>query len=99
METTTTDLSKFGAREMGMAGELLTAYADKPRDFELGEGIQLMMNINSGNVFLTDEDFNVVMMNDKGILENFITCQNCGHEDFASEMKIDESNCQECANA
>ena len=87
--TTTTDLSDFGFRELRLAAELLTAYCENPPAC-LGDGICLMMNTTSGYVFLTDEDFNVAMMNgDK--LEQFHSYPECGAEGFADELP--ESDC------
>lgn len=84
-ENPTTDMSRFGYRELGMAGKLLSGYAANPSTVELGDGVQVWFNVNSGNVFLCDEDFNVAMMNgDK--LENFYSCPNCGREGFADEI-------------
>lgn len=83
---TTTDLSKFGFRELKMAAELLTAYCEQgaPGYFDR-DGVTVMMNTNSGYVFLTNAEFDVAMMNgDK--LESFFTCPNCGSEGFADEI-------------
>ena len=88
MSHTTTDLSDFGYRELAMAGKLLTAYAHErkgPEDFE-PDGVTVMMNTSSGNVFLTNSEHQVAMMNgDK--LESFYTCPECGHEGFKDEMQ------------
>ena len=67
--TTTTDLQDFGFRELRMAAALLTAYCESPPEF-LSSGVHLMMNMHSGFVFLTDEDFSVAMMSGtaRGIL-------------------------------
>ncbi|MCB1380909.1 MAG: hypothetical protein KDK89_21455 [Alphaproteobacteria bacterium] len=91
MMTTTTDLKDFGFRELRMAADLLSDYCESPPDF-LGSGVYLMMNTHSGYVFLTDEDFNVAMMNgDK--LEQFHSCPECGAEGFAEDMP-DSPCCQ-----
>jgi hypothetical protein len=93
-ELTTTDLSKFGWRERKMAAELLTASCDKgfPEDFNDDE-VTVMMNFNSGNVFLTNSDYQVAMMNgDK--LESFYTCPYCGHEGFKEDMEHDAQNAE-----
>ena len=82
--TTTTDLTQFGFRELQMAAELLTAYCEQPPDF-LTNGVHLMMNTYSGFVFLTDEDFNVAMMNGDR-LEPFHSCPECGAEGFAEDL-------------
>ena len=91
--STTTDLRAFGFRELRIAAELLAAYCESPPDF-LSGGVHLMMNTHSGYVFLTDEDFNIAMMNgDK--LEQFHCCPECGAEGFAEELPDDEC-CQSC---
>ena len=84
-EIVTSDLSKFGFRELKMAADLLAAYCENPSDF-LDDGLTVMLNTHSGYVFLTDEDFNVAMMNGDR-LEQFHTCFECGAEGFAEELK------------
>lgn len=88
-EITTTNLADFGWRERRMAAELLTASCDQgfPEDFE-DEGVVLMMNRNSGNVFFTNEEYQVCMMNgDK--LESFYSTPYSGHEGFAEDLLND----------
>ena len=77
---TTTDFSKFGYREREMAEELLKASREQgfPDDFEDDE-TTIMMNMYSGNVFFTNSEFQVAMMNDNK-LESFYICPICGHE-------------------
>ena len=91
--STTDDLRAFGFRELKMAAELLSAYCQDPPGF-LGHGVHLMMNTYSGCVFLTDEDFNVAMMNGDR-LEQFHFCPECGAEGFAEDMP-DKECCQSC---
>ena len=90
MTENTRDLSKFGFREYGLAGELLTALADN-KFYEgnnfLTDGIALEFNPNSGEVFLVDEDCNVAMVND-GKLEQWLVCSDCGFEAFVSDGNI-----------
>lgn len=85
-EIITTDLAKFGWREKTMAATLLSKAAEGlPKDFNDDE-VTVMMNTKSGNVFLTNSDYQVVMMNgDK--LESFYSCPQCGHEGFYEDMK------------
>lgn len=85
--STTTDLSKFGMREIEELKDILTAWVDKglPEDFN-GEGVHPMFNMNSGNVFLTNEDYQVAMMNGDS-LESFYSCPECGHEGFMADME------------
>ena len=86
--TTTTDLKEFGFRELRMAADLLRAYCESPPDF-LSDGVHLMMNTHSGCVFLTDEDFDVAMMNGDA-LKQFHSCPECGAEGFAEELPDNE---------
>ena len=83
-EIVTSDLSRFGMRELKMAADLLAAYCAAPPDF-LGEGVTVMLNRQSGYVFLTDEDFAVAMINGDR-LEQFHSCPECGAEGFAEEL-------------
>ena len=96
-EMTTTDLSKFGNRERQMAEELLREWNNNklPDDFYNDE-VTVMFNLMSGNVFLTNSDFQVAMMNDD-VLESFYSCPQCGHEGFKEEMAHaeDDKDCQE----
>jgi hypothetical protein len=81
----TTDLSKFGYRERVIARELLEAWEVQglPEDFEETE-VTIMFNTYSGNVFLTNSEFQVSMMNGDS-LEFFYSCPQCGNEGFDSE--------------
>ena len=96
-EYTTTDFSKFGYRERKMAEELLKASREQgfPDDFGDDE-TTIMMNMSSGNVFFTNSDFQVAMMNGNK-LESFYSCPVCGHEGFSDEMEHGEGDdeCQE----
>lgn len=87
---TTTNLSDFGYRELDMAADLLKAYASGKNNcpYFSDEGVQLMMNQNSGNVFLTDSDANVLMMNGED-LEGFYVSPYSGHEGFFSDLLND----------
>ena len=91
-EIITTDLAQFGFREKAEAAKLLTALADNklPEDFNDDE-VTVMMNRNSGNVFLTNSDYQVAMMNGN-TLESFYSCPNCGCEGFADDLKTDFKN-------
>ena len=87
-EATTTDLSKFGAREIHMVIELLQAWENEglPEDF-YDEGVKPMMNMNSGNVFLTNDDYQVAMINhNTGKLESFYYTPYEGREGFYDEL-------------
>ncbi len=82
-EITTTDFSKFGYREREEARDLLTASIEHgfPEDFN-DEGVTIMFNTHSGNVFFTNEDYQVAMMTYEGKLESFYSCPQCGNEGF-----------------
>ena len=83
---TTTNLADFGNRELAMAGELLTAYSENSDFVHFScDGVQLMMNTNSGNVFLTDGNYNVLMMNDDK-LEEFYSSPSEGKEGFFDDL-------------
>jgi hypothetical protein len=94
-EVTTTDFSRFGSRERAMVRQLLEAWEKQglPEDFSDDEVVP-MMNMNSGNVFLTNSNYEVAMMNgDK--LESFYSCPECGHEGFKDEMQHEgDAECQ-----
>lgn len=84
---TTTDISKFGWLEISKLRDLLNAWLDQglPDDFAQDE-VHPMFNQNSGNVFLTNSEYQVAMMNG-GTIESFYSCPECGHEGFAEEMR------------
>ena len=85
-DVTTTNFADFGWRERKMATELLTASCDQgfPEDFE-DSGVTIMMNKNSGNVFFTNEEFQVAMMNGD-TLESFYTTPYESYEGFADDL-------------
>lgn len=83
---TTTDLSDFGHCELEMLEELLCAMRTQglPNDFD-DDGVTPVMNQCSGNVFLSNAQYQVAMMNgDK--LESFYTLSYSGEEGFADEL-------------
>ena len=89
---TTTNLSDFGYRELAMLEELLKAMREQglPDDF-YDEEVHPMMNQNSGNVFLTNSEYQVAMMNgDK--LESWYFLSYHGNEGFLDELLIDYEN-------
>ena len=89
---TTTNLSDFGYRELEMLEELLKAMREQglPDDF-YDEEVHPMMNRYSGNVFLTNSDYQVAMMNGDS-LESFYTLSYHGNEGFLDELLIDYDN-------
>jgi hypothetical protein len=95
MNTVTTNLAEFGSREIKELRDILDAWIEKglPDDF-YDEGVHPMFNMSSGNVFLTNEDFDVCMISD-GVLCSFYSCPECGHEGFAEEMREGDACCVE----
>jgi len=86
-EVTTTDLSEFGYRELAMANDLLTAMLKNglPENFE-DDKVTIMFNRNSGNVFLTNSEFQVAMMNGED-LEMWYYLPYGGKEGFVEDLK------------
>jgi hypothetical protein len=88
----TENLADFGSRERAMAGELLSA--DLPRNFN-GSGVRVAFNMNSGYVFLVNDDYQVAMMNGYH-MAIFHTTPYHGHEgfleDLLNELTPDELN-------
>ena len=81
MSENTRDLSKFGYRELEMAGQLLTHL----KDIDAGDGLTVEFNPNSGKVFLVDDDFRVwMMLGDR--IEEFFSCPECGNEGFKQDF-------------
>lgn len=86
---TTTNFADFGWRERKMAAELLNASCEQgfPADFNDDE-VTIVMNRCSGNVFFTNADCQVCMMNgDK--LETYYTTPYSGYEGFLDELIAD----------
>ncbi len=83
----TSDLSEFGYRELAEAAKLLTAYAeyDAPSNF-YDEGLTLNMNRNSGYVFLSNSEYQVLMLNGDGKLEEWLYTPYAGHEGFLEDL-------------
>lgn len=94
-------LTAFGSRERYMAGELLIAWSNNAWASDadhLEDDVKLEFNPNSGNVYLVDEDFNVVMLNGNDKLENWLYCGDCGEEGFRSEVLFtNDGLCSRCA--
>tara|TARA_Y100001938_G_scaffold145926_1_gene223686 strand:+ start:700 stop:1038 length:339 start_codon:yes stop_codon:yes gene_type:complete len=85
----TEDLTKFGYRELDIAGDLLKAIKKGlPSDF-YEEGIKLGFNTYSGNVFLTNEDYQVAMVDDDGKLYSFYSSPYDGLEGSYEDLKED----------
>ncbi|AEV99710.1 hypothetical protein A4D02_35385 [Niastella koreensis] len=82
----TENLADFGFREIKMLSQILNAWVENglPNDFYT-EGVRAAFNRNSGNVFLTNDEYQVAMMNG-GNLESFYTTPYEGHEGFLEEL-------------
>jgi len=81
----TENLADFGARERHMAAELL---AHKLPDNFSDSGVRVAFNMDSGYVFLVNDDYQCAMMNG-GSLEIFHSTPYAGHEGFLSDL-LDE---------
>lgn len=94
-EAYTENIADFGARERGELQDLLKAWDVQglPEDF-IEERVRPAFNRNSGFVFLTNEDYEVAMMNGEK-LESFYSCPECGWEGFKEDMLHNPEN-KEC---
>ena len=88
---TTTDLANFGNRELSILSEILDKYTnhDYFHPFWTDSEVRPMLNTYSGNVFLTDSDYNVLMLNGEN-LEPFYALPYSGDEGFYEDFVIDE---------
>lgn len=86
MNTTTTNLSEFGYRGLETLKDLLTAMIEQglPRDFE-DRNVTPMCNTYSGNVFLTNSEYQVAMLNGKR-LESWYYLSYSGREGFLQDL-------------
>lgn len=93
---TTTDLADFGYTERKELIKLFTAWNEQgiPDDF-INEEVHAMFNKNSGNVFLTNSDYQVAMMNGDN-LETWYYCHECGHEGFKEDCQLNDRGCNDC---
>ena len=88
----TEDLAEFGHRELNEAGQLLGAIKNGlPSDFD-DDGIKVAFNANSGFVFLTNSEYQVAMVDDKGKLYSFYTTPHDGYEGCLEELLEEYDN-------
>jgi hypothetical protein len=82
----TEDLSEFGYREISLLCELLNAWVTNglPEHFGTG-GVKPALNKMSGYVFLTNEDYEVAMLNGN-TLEAFYSLPYSGEEGFLADL-------------
>jgi hypothetical protein len=99
----TTDISKMDLSEVT---PMLTAYQEENttrafRAMWCDDGTIPTLNQESGYCFLTNEEYQVAMMNE-GKLSMFINCGECGREDFEQDWvwtykdNHDSSKCEGC---
>jgi len=88
----TSDIGEFGFSELREAARLLSAYCDNPSAISLVGNVRIFMNMDSGLVFLSDDDCNVAMMN-RDKLEMFYSCPECGGEGFAEDLEHEGDSC------
>ena len=91
---TTTDLGEFGFRELKEAGAILSAYGNGKltsvaREFFDEDEVRVCMNQNSGYVFLTNSEYQALMLNDAGQLELWINLSYHGSEGFLEDLVDD----------
>ena len=93
---TTTDLSEFGYRELRELSKLINAMIlnGLPNDFA-DDKVIAMMNKNSGIVFLTNDDYQVCLLEGDELV-SFYTCPNCGHEGTKEDCQLNDEGCNEC---
>lgn len=80
--TVTTCLSEFGDREMYLAAELLQAYTCySVRNSDVGglpeswseDGVRIAFNRNSGEVFLANDECQVLVLTPYGLMLSYFT--------------------------
>ena len=93
MNATIANLEKYGYREIIMAADLMKAYAEgkAPRWF-YDDGVTVEFNPNSGNVFLTNNDCQVLMVDDDGNLYTWYYLSYHGNEGDIEMLWIDYKN-------
>jgi len=88
----TNDLSLLGIYELRQAGRLLSMFKTEFDLSDLGEGVKIEYNPNSGLVFLVDSDFNVGMF-DGVYIRRFHSCPECGFEGYSHQLLDDGDDC------
>ena len=88
----TENLGDFGYRELDMAAELLSAIKNGlPWDFD-DDGMRIGFNRNSGDVFLTNDEYQVAMVDDDGELYSFYSTPYSGYEGSAEDLAYEFRN-------
>ena len=95
----TENIADFGLSEIEELRDILDAILDAwvknrglPDDF-YDEGVRPAFNRASGNVFLTNDDYQVCMLTSDGTLESFYSTPYSGHEGFYDDLmyEVDDS--------
>ena len=92
----TSDLSKFGQRQLSEAGDILKAWSDNKltrlaSDYFDDDGVTVAFNTHSGKVFLTNSDYQVLVLEDEK-LDLFIWCGHHGSEGTMEDLAFDAGN-------
>jgi len=87
----TANFAGWGYRELEMAAELLEAFSDRPVRFLDQSTLTVNISMSSGKVFLSDEDYNVGVM-EEGKLVQFYSCPNCDYEGTQDDAKYDDKD-------
>lgn len=90
---TTTNLADFGYKELEELKDLIVAMMEQglPDDFSDDE-VHPMMNQYSGNVFLTNADYQVAMLNGDKELKSFYSLSYSGIEGFLEDLLNEYEN-------
>lgn len=107
MEHPTLRLEGLGYREMNLMAEMLEklsqgtqCVASNSADPMLSEGLSISWNPNSDLVYVASEDGLCWIVDPNGNLEEWVSCPECGHEDFKTHFTDyelpGELACQEC---
>lgn len=93
MAENTRNLADFGMRELEELRDILSAWIENglPDDF-YDEGVVPEFNPDSGYVFLTNDDNQVVCLTDDGKLESWYYTSYYGHEGFFDDLVAEVEN-------
>jgi hypothetical protein len=88
---TSTNFEDFGFAEIKEVSKMLALYVrgEYHNPFWTNSQVRPMMNKKSGNVFLIDSDYNVLMMNGER-LEGHYILPHSGEEGFLDDFDMDE---------
>lgn len=92
MNTTFANLENFGYREISEAINLMNAYVKHGTpDWFYEDGVSIEFNPSSGNVFLTNSEYQVLMANDDGTLYGWHYLGYHGYEGSAEDLYVEWS--------